>query len=620
MPRRIRNVSKRANKLNHRLDRNLPDTHPHFDRETRTYRSTHSQALERPEAFRGKKVELLPRNLNQERYLDALQDDAKAIVIATGPAGTGKAQPLDAAVLSTSGWITMGEVKLGSRLMSSDGKEQSVIGVYPQGEKDIYRITFEDGRSTECCLDHLWQVHFWEWDSPRVIDTQEIIRLLTLNTRRDRLYVPLYQPSLSDKPANLPIDPYVLGCLIGDGCIETSLELWSADAELVEEFSSRLSGYKLNQCTKYQYQVLDNEPHKRRGKHGGYYENRLKQHLDDLGLLGHGCYTKFIPEAYFDGNTHQRCELLQGLMDTDGTCDRKTGSLSYSSSSKQLANDVQRLVWSLGGLCKIYLKSPTYTYKGEKKTGAPSFVCNIRLKDPREAFLLDRKRNLTPKNYQYADVLKLRIKNVELIGKKEAQCIMVDSRDHLYVTDNFIVTHNTLIATLYAIKQLLAGNIRKIIVTRPTVSTGEDIGFLPGGLTEKLSPWNAPILDVFKEVFAVSTVERLIATEVLELAPLGMMRGRSLKNCIMIADECQNVTVSQFLMLLTRIGENCRIIATGDERQHDRHGCDTNGLKDFVRRLQQHGYSNAIAVCEFTAKDVERHPVIEEILSLYDDR
>jgi phosphate starvation-inducible PhoH-like protein len=175
----------------------------------------------------------------------------------------------------------------------------------------------------------------------------------------------------------------------------------------------------------------------------------------------------------------------------------------------------------------------------------------------------------------------------------------------------------TLLGTQFAISELQAGRAEKLIITRPAVSVDEQHGFLPGTLVEKMAPWVLPIMDVFKEHFSPQQVERMVQDEVIEIAPLAYMRGRTFKNAIIIFDEAQNATVNQMKMVLTRIGEGSRMIVTGDLMQHDR-GYEENGLKDFVSRLESRG-SNAIQVCRFEAGDVERHPVIEEILGLYGD-
>lgn len=174
----------------------------------------------------------------------------------------------------------------------------------------------------------------------------------------------------------------------------------------------------------------------------------------------------------------------------------------------------------------------------------------------------------------------------------------------------------TLLATEFAISELQTGNVDKIIITRPAVSTDEEHGFLPGGIFEKMAPWMMPILDVFKEYYSPGQVEKMIRDEVIEIAPLAYMRGRTFKNAIVLADEMQNSKVSQMKMVLTRLGEGSRMIVTGDLKQHDG-GFETNGLKDFVARLRLAKSNQNIAVCEFTPKDVQRHPGIEAILSLY---
>lgn len=212
-------------------------------------------------------------------------------------------------------------------------------------------------------------------------------------------------------------------------------------------------------------------------------------------------------------------------------------------------------------------------------------------------------------------------KKVQLIPRSVAQ---EDYVDCLFDPSRYVVfamgpagCGKTLLATLYAIHGLQTGEFDKIIVTRPAVSVDEQHGFLPGDLNQKMQPWVLPILDVFKEHYSVAQVEKMILDEKIEIAPLAYMRGRTFKNAIVIADEMQNATPSQMKMVLTRIGEGSRMIVTGDLKQHDR-GFEQNGLKDFVERLRMGG-SQSIAVCQFDTGDVERHPVIEEILKLYGD-
>jgi phosphate starvation-inducible PhoH-like protein len=177
-------------------------------------------------------------------------------------------------------------------------------------------------------------------------------------------------------------------------------------------------------------------------------------------------------------------------------------------------------------------------------------------------------------------------------------------------------TGKTMMAVLAAIRALKSGEVDKIVVTRPAVSVDEQHGFLPGTLVEKMAPWTRPIFDVFEEYYSPKEIEAMIAENIIEIAPLAYMRGRTFKNAWIIADEMQNATPNQMKMLLTRIGTGSRIIVTGDLAQHDR-GYDNNGLKDFIHRITNN--SQRIAAVEFTQSDVERHPAVKEVLKLYGD-
>jgi phosphate starvation-inducible PhoH-like protein len=176
-------------------------------------------------------------------------------------------------------------------------------------------------------------------------------------------------------------------------------------------------------------------------------------------------------------------------------------------------------------------------------------------------------------------------------------------------------TGKTLFATQYAIKQFLLGNFDKIIFTRPTVSVDEDIGFLPGSIEEKLSPWLRPIFDILYEFISVKEVQTLLEEKIFEMSPIGYLRGRTFKRSFIIADEMQNCTQNQMKMLLTRIGENSRMVITGDLEQHDRIG-KVNGLADFLSKFRKKR-SDSIGMIEFEQNDILREPIIKEVLEIY---
>jgi phosphate starvation-inducible PhoH-like protein len=176
-------------------------------------------------------------------------------------------------------------------------------------------------------------------------------------------------------------------------------------------------------------------------------------------------------------------------------------------------------------------------------------------------------------------------------------------------------TGKTLFGIEQGVRNYILGNFEKIIFTRPVVSVDEDIGFLPGTLEEKMAPWIRPIYDILYNFISPKEVEHLISEKIIEISPLGFMRGRTFKNCWIVADEMQNSTISQMKMLLTRIGENSRLIITGDLDQNDRKD-QINGLDDFLGKLKGRR-SDSINSVEFDKADIERENVVREVLEIY---
>jgi phosphate starvation-inducible protein PhoH and related proteins len=174
-------------------------------------------------------------------------------------------------------------------------------------------------------------------------------------------------------------------------------------------------------------------------------------------------------------------------------------------------------------------------------------------------------------------------------------------------------TGKSLLGTLYAIQCLKAGLVQKIVITRPNIAVDDkDIGYLPGDIYSKMAPWTRPILEIFEDYYPVKTIETMIENNVIELLPMAYLRGRTLKNSVIILDEAQNTTPTSMVSALTRIGEGSKMIVTGDTRQSDR--STHNGLTDFLDRYTPHA---RVAVVEFGKADVERHAVIGTILKWY---
>ena len=176
-------------------------------------------------------------------------------------------------------------------------------------------------------------------------------------------------------------------------------------------------------------------------------------------------------------------------------------------------------------------------------------------------------------------------------------------------------TGKTLFAAEFGVKNYLNGTYEKMIFTRPSVSVDEELGFLPGTLEEKMAPWVRPIYDVLYNFISPKEVTYLMEEKVIEISPLGYMRGRTFKNCWIVADEMQNSTVSQMKMLLTRLGENSRLVITGDLEQYDRIN-ELNGLEDFLSKFKGKR-STSISSFEFQRSDILREDVVKEVLDIY---
>lgn len=178
-------------------------------------------------------------------------------------------------------------------------------------------------------------------------------------------------------------------------------------------------------------------------------------------------------------------------------------------------------------------------------------------------------------------------------------------------------TAKTFLCASIGIKKLMSGDVEKLVLTRPAVSVEEEHGFLPGTLEQKMEPWMLPIYDVFYKYVSPEKLQALIAKKIIEICPLGYMRGRTFNDAFIIADEMQNSTPQQMLMILTRIGLNSKMIITGDLQQHDRN-FTVNGLKDILEKLEKKPLdNNDISVIKFTEDDVVRHQIIKKILNVY---
>ena len=363
----------------------------------------------------------------------------------------GKQARMSTVIMTPEGPTTFAKIRVGDRALGRDGYPCTVLGVYPQGVKSYFRLTFDDGSATtDCGPEHLWIVqwpndrfphrwsrgkktpnpHFQRWS---VATLQEILdRVGAEPSPRRRVIIPVCEPVEFDSAGRLPLDPYLVGALIGDGCISgKNLSFSSMDREIIERVRESLpEPTEIVHC---------GDPDRPASWRFRAYQG-MAQALSEMGLLGCHSWEKSIPTIYQIQPVKSRIDLLRGLMDTDGTIAASGGAMEYSTTSGQLAKEVQWLVESLGGRCKIKQRTTQYTYQGEKKDGRLSYRCIVKLQNINPFYVTRKADRWYPVNRTPHRVLR----KFEKIGEDEMCCIAVDSPDHTYLTDHFIVTHNTL--------------------------------------------------------------------------------------------------------------------------------------------------------------------------------
>ena len=377
-------------------------------------------------------------------------------------AGGGKFQGYSSLVKTIDGWKTMGEIKVGDKVASIDGTYVKVLEIHEQGVQRLFEVTFFDGRKTRCGGTHLWSIFNPERNFITVT-TWQIMEYLESVKRRGcskRVHVPLCEP-IQNKEKKFVIHPYVLGCILGDGCITGKSVNLSVHNEYVLDRIESLLNYKhkLNRFYKpegnrikcVQRIVLDKDNLTFKEKKA--LVNEYKLELEKLGLMGCNAYNKFIPEKYLEASVEQRWELLRGLMDTDGYVDKppigrngtrgKCGTPCYATSSYMLYKGIELLVRSLGGMASSYKKLPTYTHNGEKKYGKTSYVLRFRFKYPRLCVTRPSRLERLTETNQYSETLRLRIEDIKEVEPEKCRCITVQHPTGLYITDDYIVTHNS---------------------------------------------------------------------------------------------------------------------------------------------------------------------------------
>ena len=382
------------------------------------------------------KIDFMPQPGLQENFLRCDSN----IIFLCGAATMGKCQSVDSKVLTPFGFVRMGDLKVGNIISGADGGFQMVEEIFEQPEKELYRFTMADGTSVESSADHLWVVRESRWKISAQYatkTTEEIIKDFERSKRPPKtgsprnICFPVNGPVQFNPKGKLKIHPYLLGALIGDGCLRltgTRVGISTPDNEITDRI--RGLGYNIYQTRsqkKIEFFISDAQ---------------LFNDLKEYGLMGKLSYDKFIPEEYLYSSIEDRIELLHGLFDTDGFCSGST--IEYSTTSEKLAEQVAFLVRSLGHVCKVKSRVTHFTHKGIKKQGRTSYRLTVSTDNGTFLFSVGRKKDAFRFNPDHHGFVPMHyLKSVEKVGVAKCRCIRVSNPDHLYITDDFIVTHNT---------------------------------------------------------------------------------------------------------------------------------------------------------------------------------
>lgn len=347
--------------------------------------------------------------------------------------GCGKAQPLFEPILTPNGFVFMHQIGVGDYVIGSNGKKTKVTGVFFQGKLDVFNVKMSDGTSTRACGEHLWSVQTGSMKNRnkgfKTLTTHQIRLDLKNKQGYNKWYLPLPDPIEFNAHPKLTIPPYSLGAILGDGGLSKGNEVIfsSADIEIVERISDECE-IRFNHIANYDYRFTNKQRCKK-----GYSKNHLVSSLRELGLMGTKSDTKFIPKQYLYADIESRKELLRGLLDTDGCIKKGVGTGGYTTVSPQLAHDVEFLCRSLG----LATEAKRYSHSDSRYKD----YYNVNINSPFNPFWIRRKADRFNTKATQG-----RVKGIEAIeyeGKMPCQCISVESEDNLYVTKDFILTHNT---------------------------------------------------------------------------------------------------------------------------------------------------------------------------------
>lgn len=565
-----------------------------------------------PKSFNDRPFYGLQLDDEQLNFANTILNPDIDIVFVNARAGTGKAQPKDTEIPTPDGWKKLGDIKVGDHVFDRHGKPTLVSGVFEQGKQKAYRVTLSDGRSTICAGEHLWSYYPPSGALQNKLITETLNSMMQRNVRNphtnagNRYAIPLNsQVEYSHK--NFTVDPYIVGVFLGDGCCkERQLSLSSADEEIPNEVARLLGAIPhKNASQNFTWTFELSEDNKKSLQFCNIRADIKKWATSflfgDMPEIMCGCEEKRIPEIYKYGSIGQRYDLLQGLFDTDGSIVRSGDRyrVTFTSISKQLVEDIVEVVNSLGYCATIY--------KNNRDGRNTQYEVRVRIpnSDKPKLFRMQRKKNIANKamlcdNFHKYD--RIQIQDIVDLGYEcEMVCIYVENEEHLYLTNDYIVTHNTTIATGVANILVQHGAFKSIVYIMSPYGERKQ-GWLPGTITEKSSVYFEAFyqalincdINPHTAINDESMVNQKNGTGYITCITDTFLRGSNLDDVVVILDEAQNFTTAQLKKTLTRVGKKAKVIVIGHELQCDLDNPNTSGFMKYIQHFKD---KERAAVC-----------------------
>ena len=536
-------------------------------------------------------------------------------------------QTLDSKILTPNGWVRMGDIKIGDIVYAYDGTPVEVLQTHEFEPVDIYELTTNRGQKTKVSGDHLWCAR--ERNYKRKINKQKVyttdyIRENILNKYGELRFQLPDNHTIPFDHQELPIHPYIMGCMLGDGSIgdiDNTPSFHNIDNDIIERFSLLLEDMglvtkiikpcQISICQKNEsgkvarkirlssdkeviefdrmksacsaLQICKNKLYyyctNNKTVNGITYSfvdkeisfnHKLKEEFFKLGLTGKRAWDKFIPEIYKFTSIDQRIELLRGLLDTDGTI-KKNGEIGYTTTSKKLAQDITEIIRSLGGKATIYTRDRVGKVSkiNNRNVVSRRVSYEVTINIDYNVFYCKRKSERFKPNRKKHHTL---INSIVKVGKEPVKCITINHSSSLYITDDYIITHNS--------------------------------------AAEKINFEMQPILDNFYELIGQNETEKLISDGIIKLQYSGKVKGITVQDAIFLCDETQDNTWQDFIRLLTRLGSRSKMICTLSKEQiHDFIGDDScyydllwlkdSGLVGWSQLIQNHRHGLINQIIDF---------------------